>query len=78
VGANYYIIRIFSEEVRMSKLSIVDVIKSVLSAAAGVQSDKNRQKDFMQGSLPVYLMAGLIFTIVFVSAIILLVRMVTG
>ncbi|EIC29611.1 MULTISPECIES: DUF2970 domain-containing protein [Methylomicrobium] len=62
----------------MSKPSIVDVIKSVLSAAMGVQSEKNRQKDFMQGSLPAYLIAGLIFTVVFVSAIIFLVRMVTG
>lgn len=62
----------------MSKPSMIDVIKSVLSAAVGVQSEKNRQKDFTQGSLPIYLVAGLIFTVIFVSAIIFLVRMVTG
>lgn len=62
----------------MSKPSMIDVIKSVLSAAVGVQSEQNRQKDFTQGSLPIYLVAGLIFTVIFVSAIIFLVRMVTG
>lgn len=62
----------------MSKPSLVDVIKSVLSAAMGVQSEKNRQKDFTQGSLPMYLIAGLVFTVVFVSAIVALVRMVIG
>jgi len=39
----------------MSRPSIVEVVKSVLAAAIGVQSDKNRQKDFSQGSLPIYL-----------------------
>jgi len=62
----------------MSKPSIVDVIKSVLSAVLGVQSEKNRQKDFTQGSLPMYLIAGLIFTVIFVSVIVALVRMVVG
>lgn len=62
----------------MSRPSISEVVKSVLSAAIGVQSDKNRQKDFAKGSLPVYLIVGLIFTIVFVSAIIAVVRMVIG
>jgi hypothetical protein len=73
-----YIIWSFSEEMYMSKPSKIDVIKSVLSAAIGVQSEKNRQKDFTQGSLPIYLIAGLIFTVVFVSVIIFLVQMVTG
>lgn len=62
----------------MSRPSIVEVVKSVLSAAIGVQSDKNRQKDFAQGSLPVYLIVGFIFTVAFVSAIIALVRFITG
>lgn len=62
----------------MSQPSLIDVVKSVLSAAFGVQSEKNRQKDFKQGSLPIYLIAGLIFTIAFVSLIVMLVRMVTG
>ena len=35
----------------MSKPTITQVIKSVLAAAIGVQSNDNRQKDFEQGSL---------------------------
>jgi len=34
----------------MSKPTIAQVIKSVLAAAIGVQSDDNRQKDFTQAS----------------------------
>lgn len=60
----------------MSKPTIIEVIKSVLSAAIGVQSDKNRMKDFEQGSLPVYLLTGLIFTVLFVAAILWLVSMI--
>lgn len=62
----------------MSKPTIWDVVKSVLSAAIGVQSDKNRQADFEQGSLPVYIIAGLIFTVLFVVTLIFLVSKVIG
>jgi Protein of unknown function (DUF2970) len=57
----------------MSKPTITQVIKSVLSAFIGVQSDENRKKVFEQGSPSTYIIAGLIFTILFVGAIILLV-----
>jgi hypothetical protein len=57
----------------MSKPTITQVIKSVLAAAIGVQSDENRQKDFAQGSLSMYVIAGLIFTVLFVSGLIFLV-----
>jgi len=60
----------------MSKPTILDVAKSVLSAAFGVQSDKNRRTDFEQGSLPVYIIAGLIFTVLFVVSLIFLVSKV--
>lgn len=62
----------------MPKPTIIEVIKSVLSAAVGVQSDKNRLKDFEQGSLPVYIVAGLIFTALFVIGLIFLVTKVIG
>ena len=60
----------------MPKPTIIEVIRSVLSAAVGVQSDKNRLKDFGQGSLPVYIITGLIFTVLFVMSIIFLVSKV--
>lgn len=62
----------------MSKPSIIEVIKSVLAAAIGVQSDANRQKDFTQGSLSTYIVAGLIFTVLFVSGLVFLVSKILG
>jgi hypothetical protein len=57
----------------MSKPTITQVIKSVLAAFIGVQSEDNRKKDFEHGSLSTYIIAGIIFTVLFVVAIIVLV-----
>jgi hypothetical protein len=58
--------------------SIFHIIRSVLAAFIGVQSDKNRQADFEQGSLKNFIIAGLIFTVIFVLTIIYVVSKVTG
>ena len=57
----------------MSKPTITQVFKSVLAAFIGVQSEENRKKDFEHGSLSTYVIAGFIFTVLFVVAIIFLV-----
>ncbi|MDD1618576.1 MAG: DUF2970 domain-containing protein [Methylococcaceae bacterium] len=57
----------------MSKPTITQVIKSVLAAFIGVQSEANRKKDFENGSLSTYVIAGIIFTVLFIVAIIFLV-----
>ncbi len=57
----------------MSKQPITQVFKSVLAAFAGVQSEANRKKAFEQGSFSTYIVAGVIFTVLFVVAIIFLV-----
>jgi hypothetical protein len=57
----------------MSKPTISQVIKSVLAAFAGVQSEANRKQAFEHGSLSTYVIAGLIFTALFVVAIVFLV-----
>ena len=62
----------------MSKLTIMQVIRGVLAAAVGIQSNKNREKDFKYGSLSIYIVAGLIFTVLFVLLISFLVSMATG
>ncbi|MDD5320458.1 MAG: DUF2970 domain-containing protein [Methylococcales bacterium] len=62
----------------MSKPTLTQVFKSVLAAVIGVQSDANRKKDFEQGSLSTYIIAGLIFMVFFVAAIIFIVSIVTG
>ncbi|NOU20986.1 MAG: DUF2970 domain-containing protein [Methyloglobulus sp.] len=60
----------------MSKPTIIQTIKSILAAFVGVQSDKNRKLDFEQGSLMTYVVAGLIFTFLFISAIVFVVSRV--
>ncbi|MGD7034721.1 DUF2970 domain-containing protein [Methylotuvimicrobium buryatense] len=62
----------------MSKPTILSVIKSVFAAAVGVQSDKNRQRDFEHGNLSTYIIVGIIFTVLFVALLALLVAKITG
>jgi hypothetical protein len=57
---------------------VLQTIQSVLAAFIGVQSDKNRKLDFEQGSLATYIVAGVIFTIVFVSALVFIVSKIIG
>ena len=60
------------------KPSLVQVAASVLAAAFGVQSDANRQRDFAQGSAKTYIIAGLIFTALFILAVVGVVKRVVG
>lgn len=62
----------------MSKPSLLHVVKSVVAAAIGVQSDKNREVDFKHGSLPAYIVVGLIATLLFIFTIVSIVSLVTG
>jgi hypothetical protein len=61
-----------------SKPTLLQVVASVLAAAFGVQSTANRERDFTQGSAKTFVIAGIIFTALFVLAVITVVRMVTG
>ena len=54
------------------------VIGSVIAAAMGVQSERNRERDFTQGghSMHRYVVIGIIGTVTFVVTMILVVRLV--
>lgn len=52
------------------------VMLSVIAAAFGVQSEDNRERDFSQGNPVVYIVAGLVFTAVFVLTLIGIVALV--
>ena len=52
------------------KPSLMQVILSVLAAAIGVQNSANRERDFTHGNPVVFIVAGLIFTVIFVLAVI--------
>jgi len=56
----------------------METIKTILVAFIGVQSNKNRQLDFEKGSIVTYIIAGLIFTGLFVGALAFLVSKVLG
>ena len=53
-----------------------ETAKSVGAAFFGVQSDKNRQRDFKQGKFSHFVIAGLLGVIIFVSALIVVVSLV--
>ncbi|WP_237065164.1 DUF2970 domain-containing protein [Microbulbifer guangxiensis] len=52
------------------------VVLSTLAAAIGVQSNRNRERDFRSGSIKTYVAAGIIFTALFVLTLVLVVRTV--
>ena len=52
------------------------VISSVFAAGLGVQSSKNRERDFKQGNFKVFVITGIIFTLLFIGAVFGVVQMV--
>ncbi|QWF70848.1 DUF2970 domain-containing protein [Methylomonas paludis] len=62
----------------MTKTNLLQVVKSVISAFIGVQSNSNREHDFKNGSLPAFIIVGLIATLVFILAIAKLASLATG
>ena len=56
--------------------TVPQIALSVMAAAFGVQTNKNRERDFANGNPIVFIFAGLIFTILFVLSIIVLVMLV--
>lgn len=58
------------------KLTFGQVAMSVLAAAFGVQSEHARRRDFSKGNPGVFIVGGIVFTILFVLALILIVHFV--
>ncbi|MFU8765605.1 MAG: DUF2970 domain-containing protein [Haliea sp.] len=52
------------------------VISSVFAAGLGVQSSRNRERDFKQGKAGVFIAAGLTFTLLFIAAVVIVVQLV--
>tara|TARA_R110002049_G_scaffold35951_5_gene115407 strand:+ start:504 stop:695 length:192 start_codon:yes stop_codon:yes gene_type:complete len=57
-------------------LNPLQVIASVFAAGLGVQSSKNRERDFKQGRIGVFIAAGIIFTLLFIATVMFVVQMV--
>ena len=58
------------------KMGLWDIIRSVFAAGLGVQSSKNRERDFKQGNAKAFFVAGLIFTVIFIGSVYGVVQMV--
>lgn len=66
------------QEPSKKPLTLLQIIGSVLAAAFGVQSNKNRERDFTQAKPGTYIIAGLIFTFLFVLSLALVVKLILG
>ncbi|MDH5182874.1 MAG: DUF2970 domain-containing protein [Gammaproteobacteria bacterium] len=58
------------------KQGILTTFKSVIAAFLGVQSRRQHEEDFAKGSAGTYIIVALIFVILFVAAVITVVRLV--
>ena len=58
------------------KMTLWQVAQSVLAAAFGVQSSRNRERDFRRGSAKTFIIAGILATVLFVATVVLVVRLV--
>ncbi|MTI12299.1 DUF2970 domain-containing protein [Sansalvadorimonas verongulae] len=55
---------------------LMSVIQSTLAAAFGVQSNKKREKDFSDGKPSQFIIAGIVFTALFVLTLLAIVNTV--
>jgi hypothetical protein len=59
-----------------TRVGLLQVVASVLAAAFGVQSKKNRERDFKQGRFLPFIVTGIVFTALFVAGVYLVVSTV--
>lgn len=55
---------------------LMQIVSSVFAAAFGVQSSKNQERDFKHGKARVFIISGIIFTLLFIGTVFTVVRMV--
>jgi hypothetical protein len=65
-----------TEKTNKSKPSLIEALGSVLAAMFGVQSSKNRERDFSYSNPWVYIVLGIIMTVLFVLTVWGVVRLV--
>ena len=65
-----------NKDTETDKLSPLQVVSSVFAAGLGVQSSKNRERDFKQGRVGVFIVAGIVFTLLFMGTVFTVVQLV--
>ena len=58
------------------KVSFLQTMGSVVAASFGVQSKKNKERDFQNGSFASFVVGALLFTVAFVAVLLFVVNMV--
>jgi len=59
---------------KKNKLNFFEIILSILSSFIGIQSDKNRKRDFANGNSTYFIIFGIIITIIFIILLYFLVK----
>ena len=59
-----------------ASMNPLHVISSVFAAGLGVQSSKNRERDFKQGNFKMFVITGIAFTLLFIGMVFAVVTMV--
>jgi hypothetical protein len=64
------------EQEEKQGMGLAQVVGSVFAAGLGVQSSRNRERDFKQGRAVTFIIAGLIFTALFIGGVYTVVSLV--
>ncbi|MEJ2532593.1 MAG: DUF2970 domain-containing protein [Halioglobus sp.] len=64
------------EENGRQSLNPFQVVASVFAAGLGIQSSRNRERDFKQGRAGVFIVAGIVFTLIFIGTVYAVVQLV--
>jgi hypothetical protein len=60
---------VLEDKPKKKKTNIGGLVKSILAAAIGVQSNKNRERDFEEGNPLAFIIGGFVFTALFIATI---------
>lgn len=61
---------------KRESLSLLELMGSGLAAALGVQSSKNRERDFSHGKAGNFIALGIVFTALFIGSVLTIVNLV--
>ena len=64
------------KQTKIKKRSLLSFVLSILAAAVGIQSDKNRERDFANGNPLVFVIGGIFFTLLFIASVATIVGLV--
>jgi uncharacterized membrane protein YidH (DUF202 family) len=65
-----------NDDNKQENISLLSIISSTLWAAVGVQRGKNRERDFKSGKLLPFIIAGILFTAIFIGTVLAVVNVV--